>query len=394
MNTEKLFEQDSHQTDCEARILACRPQGDVWAVVLDRTVFFPEGGGQPGDTGWIGEVPVTDTRESEGEILHLCDAPLKEGETVTAKLDWPVRLDHMQQHTGEHILSHAVWKLFGANNVGFHMGHDAVAIDLDRPLTDAQLEEAEDFANRQIWDNRPVRAYEIDPRSAKKISLRKTTEKAVELLRIVEVEGGDRCTCCGTHVRFTGEVGMIKVIRSESHKGGVRVYFLCGGRALADYRSKNRTVAQAGAALSAKEEAIVPRIGQIKDDLVRESTLLRERSAQLMRYKARALLDGAVCGENRRAVVAAEEELTGKEAKALLAKLTEEKDVAAAVFYPDGERLCWLIGGSADCRYLCELANGLFSGKGGGRADFAQGSGKLTAGWQDTALSMLVHMLR
>lgn len=394
MNTEKLFETDSHLRRCRARVRECSPDGDRWAVVLDRTVFFPEGGGQSADTGTIDGIRVADTLERDGSILHMAEAPVEPGREVDAEIDWEVRLDHMQQHSGEHMLSYAVWKLFGVGNIGFHMGRDMVDIDLERALSDEEMDAAEDFANRQIWADLPVRTYYVDGGELKKLELRKTTDKAVGEFRIVEMEDGDRCTCCGTHVYRSGEVGMIKIIRQESHKGGSRLYFLCGGRALGDYRGKNRTVIEAGAALSAKEETIVPRINQIKDDLAAESALLRERSARLMEYKAASLLAGAVQGAGRRAVLAAESGITGREAKALLGKLTGEKDVAAAVFYPEGERLCWIMGGNADCRYLCELANGLFAGKGGGRTEFAQGSGRLSPNWEETAGTLLEHMLR
>lgn len=150
--TEKLYEQDSMLKSCLATVLSCAEDKRGYAVVLDRTVFFPEGGGQLSDRGTLGGVKMTYAAQRGSEVVHYCERPLPVGEQVEAVLDWQARLDHMQQHAGEHILSHAVWKLFGANNIGFHMGERLVTIDLDKELTAAELAQAEDYANSQIWE--------------------------------------------------------------------------------------------------------------------------------------------------------------------------------------------------------------------------------------------------
>lgn len=394
MQTEKLYELDSHLTVCSAVVLEALEN----AVVLNRTVFFPEGGGQPSDIGTFAGIPVLGVQEKDGRILHYLAQPLPVGTEGKAVIDWEVRLDHMQQHSGEHLLSYAFWHLFDLNNIGFHMGQDAVTIDLDGPLTREQLDAAEDFANRQIWGNLPVHTELLSLREAKKRTMRKATDKAVDTLRVVSIENSDMCTCCGTHVHTTGEIGVIKILRAEKHKNGCRIFFLCGRRALLDYRSKNTTVLQAGAALSARESEILPGIERLREELSAESRRLKDRSTQLTRYKAERLIAEAPVKNGRTAILVAEQNLAPKEAKNFLSILISHPNTVAGLFYPSAGRLCYLWGRSsdckADCRMLCELANGLFNGKGGGRTDFAQGSGQLCSGWEDLIGTLCDHMLR
>ncbi len=396
METIRLYDTDSHLTQWEAVILDCYPIIDGYQIVLDRTAFFPEGGGQLSDGGWIGEVQVFETHEKDGRILHTTQEPIPVGTKAACRLDWERRLDHMQQHTGEHILSWAFWSLFGVENVGFHMGSDLVTIDLSRPVTQEEMDAAEDKANRNIYENHPIRCYIAAPEEVDRLTLRKKTEKVAGDLRIVEIEDGDICTCCGTHARSTGEVGLVKLLRQEHNKGGSRVVFLCGLRALRDYRAKNQVTQEAGAALSVKEREIPEGIRRLKGEIASLGAALREKGKLLTEIYARELL-ASTQEEGRlgRVILTCQPNLDSKEAKLLLGKLIESPKVAAVVLWPvpgkDGEegRLCYLAGKApdspADCKYLCELLNGLYNGKGGGKANFAQGSGKLRSDWQETA---------
>ena len=396
METVRLYDQDSHLARWEAVVLDCQPIIDGYHIVLDRTAFFPEGGGQLSDGGWIGEVPVLETREREGRILHTTQSPVPVGTKVSCHLDWDRRLDHMQQHTGEHILSWAFWSLFGVENVGFHMGKELVTIDLSRPVTQEEMDAAEELANRNIYENHPVRCYVASPEEAERLPLRKKTEKVTGDLRIVEIQEGDLCTCCGTHASHTGEVGLVKLLRQEHTKGGSRVVFLCGGRALRDYREKNRVTMEAGAALSVKENSIPDGIRRLKGEIASLGAALREKGKLLTELYARDLLaEPTEEGRLGRVIVTCQPDLDSKEAKLLLAKLIEAPKTAAVVLWPvpgkDGEegRLCYLAGKApdspADCTYLCELLNSLYNGKGGGKTGFAQGSGKLRPDWRETA---------
>ncbi len=396
METERLYEQDSHLIRWEATVLACEAVIDGYRVVLDRTAFFPEGGGQLSDGGVMGKVRVLETHEKEGHIYHFTKEPVPVGAAVECRLDWPRRLDHMQQHTGEHILSWAFWNLYGVENVGFHMGQELVTIDLSRPVTQEEMDAAEELANRNIWEDHPVRCYTASPEEAAKLTLRKKTEKVAGDLRIVEIEDGDICTCCGTHANRTGEVGLVKILRQEHTKGGSRVVFLCGGRALGDYRQKNRVTMEAGAALSVKETYIPDGIRRLKGELAAQGAALREKGRMLTDLIARDLLAAAPApGRMGRVILTCQPDLDAKEAKLLLNRLVETPGIAAVLLYrvPGKEgaegRVCYLLGKApdspADCKYLCEILNGLYNGKGGGKANFAQGSGRLLPNWQETA---------
>jgi alanyl-tRNA synthetase len=399
METQKLYEADSHLRRCQAAVLDCFPDGDGFRVVLDRTIFFPEGGGQLSDGGTIGGVEVTETHEKGGRILHFTREAIPPGAMVDCLLDWPRRLDHMQQHTGEHILSWAFWKLLGVHNVGFHMGADIVTIDLDREVTQEEARAAEELANEQVFQDLPVRCRTASPEEMEHLPLRKKTEKFSGDLRLVEVEGGDLCTCCGTHVKRTGEIGIIKITRLERSKGGSRVEFLCGGRALRDYQLKNQAIQEAGAALSVKEGDVPLGIRRLKGEIAGLGATLRERSRLLTEIYAKELLDGTPEKNGGRVIVTCQPDLDAKEAKMLLNLLVQAPRTAAVILYPvpgekDGQpgRLCYLLGrapdSTADCKYLCDALNGLYNGKGGGRGDFAQGSGKLEPSWQETATAL------
>ena len=246
--TVKLFENNSLLKECTATVTACTEKEGQYLVELDQTVFFPEGGGQLSDKGKINEAVVSHVSEKDGHIYHECDKPLEAGTEVKAVLDWKVRLDRMQQHLGEHLLSYACWKLFKANNIGFHMNEDDVFIDLDKELTEEELLKAELYTNEIIWENRPVHISYMDSTEAVKLKdkMRKFNSKLTGTLRIVSVEDADICTCCGTHPPFTGMLGSVKVIRHEKHKGGCRVEFVCGSRALADADKKHAAHCGAG----------------------------------------------------------------------------------------------------------------------------------------------------
>ena len=393
--TEKLFETDVLLRQCTAAVLSCTQDGADWLVETDRTVFFPEGGGQLSDTGSIGPAAVSHVSEREGRVLHRCDHALEVGKSYPMSLCWEDRLDHMQQHTGEHILSHALWQLFGVNNIGFHMsGSRQVTIDLDGELTPEQIAQAQDYANRQIWENHPVTTRLLDSKALDKLPMRKKTDKFTGLLRVVTVEGGDCCTCCGTHLPYTGMVGAIHILRQERYKGGVRLSFLCGRWALEDATAKNKLALELGAAFSAKAEELPQRVAKLKSDLTESSARLRRRTAQLWEVTARELLaaapDGYIC--------TCLEDCTAADAKALLQQLTASPRATAVVLCHEGDRVNYLVGcgaeSRADCGFLCQLANGLFNGKGGGKGSFAQGSGSYTKDWRERAEQLLTAMKR
>ena len=254
METRKQYYENSHQREFAARVTECQAVDAFYAVTLDATAFYPEGGGQACDLGSLGTAQVLDVQEREGKILHLCDAPLEVGSMVEGKLDWTRRFDLMQQHTGEHIVSGIVSARYGWHNVGFHIGAEGITIDFDGPISPEALAEIELEANRAVWQNLPVRSWVPSQEELPQTSYR--SKKQLQWpVRIVEIPGVDSCACCGVHVDNTGEIGLIKLFSCVKFHQGVRIEMACGGRALAilnQIYDQNRQVSQA---FSAKMDA-------------------------------------------------------------------------------------------------------------------------------------------
>ena len=228
--TEKLFYLDSHLFEFEAEVLSCRAAKHGWELVLDRTAFFPEGGGQPYDTGAIGPARVLEVHEREGEIRHLCDRELAPGKYACA-VDAEKRLRRMQNHSGEHVFSGLTHKRYGAENVGFHMAADCMTIDFSGELSEEQLRQVERAANEVVRRDLPIRTWFPEPQALAAMDYRSKLE-LTEDVRIVEIEGVDRCACCAPHVSRTGEVGLVKILDAERHRGGMRLSVVCGLDAL------------------------------------------------------------------------------------------------------------------------------------------------------------------
>ena len=226
MAVEKLFYKDAYIKEFDAVVLSCIEKGESFLIELDRTCFYPEGGGQSADCGTLGDAKVSDVHEREGRIWHTADRPLEQGSRVTGRIDWQRRFSLMQHHTGEHIVSGIVNRLFGLDNVGFHMGSAMVTVDFNGELTQNDIETVELLANRTVFDNIEVRTEYPDAKTLAEMSYRSKKELSGEV-RIVTVPGADSCACCGTHVARTGEIGMIKLLSPQRYKGGVRVGILC-----------------------------------------------------------------------------------------------------------------------------------------------------------------------
>ena len=244
---EKLYYEDCLRKTFEAIVLSCEKTEKGYAVTLDQTAFYPEGGGQACDVGTLGGVNVLDVREKGEEIIHLCDAPLQVGATAEGVLDWDRRFDLMQQHAGEHIVSGIIHKNLGYHNVGFHVGSDVVTIDFDGPITSEQLETIEKTANQAVWQNLDIRCWYPSQEELPSVPYR--CKKALDWpVRIVEIPGFDTCACCGVHVKTTGQIGVIKLFSCVKFHQGVRIEMACGGRALSllnQAYEQNRQVSQA-----------------------------------------------------------------------------------------------------------------------------------------------------
>ena len=394
--TVKLFENNSLLKECTATVTACTEKEGQYRVELDQTVFFPEGGGQLSDKGKIADVIVSHVSEKDGHIYHECDKPLEVGAEVKAVLDWRVRLDRMQQHLGEHLLSYACWKLFKANNIGFHMNEDDVFIDLDKELTEEELLKAELYTNEIIWENRPVHISYMDSTEAVKLKdkMRKFNSKLTGTLRIVSVEDADICTCCGTHPPFTGMLGSVKVIRHEKHKGGCRVEFVCGSRALADADKKNSTLLAVAQGLSVKPEQVPDALAKLKADLLAQLDDVKSKLLKLEEAQLQELYENAPTNAAGTKILAVP--LDGhdaKDIKVFLPKATALEHTICLLVAAKPERISYAAAlGAAtegDCRVLIKLLNEAFGGRGGGKSDCAQGGADYCVDWQEKLVGVV-----
>lgn len=396
MKTKRLFDENVMMQSCEATVIACTSYKNGFRVVLDQTVFFPEGGGQLSDRGSLKDgkntILVHHVSEQDGVIFHETDQALPVGALVTCQLDWQERFDHMQQHCGEHMLSYAFWKLYQADNVGFHMHPDMVSIDLNREVNWQQAMDAEALTNHAIEEDRPIHVESVPAEQAARRPLRKFNDKLKGLLRIVSVEGNDSCTCCGTHPPTSGMVGLVKVLKAERHKGGSRISFLCGRQALLCIDRQMRAAQEASNLLSIREEDLVSgveRLAQEKKELQEQVTRLTD---QLLDYEIKEMDAKPVYNQNgQRKMIFIREDLTPGQAKALMKKLLAREHVLAAVFYRHAERINYMVGTTAadvNCQKLLKTINEAWQGRGGGRPDSCQGSAPCAAGWQEEAMRL------
>lgn len=367
MNTIALYDSDSHLRAFDAQVLRCEPADGGWAVVLDRTAFFPEGGGQGADHGTLSAVPVRDVQISGGEIVHFTAQPLPVGATVRGELDWARRFRHMQNHSGEHIVSGILHRLYGVDNVGFHLGAADVTIDLNGELTRAQLDDAEVRANAAVTANLPVIAEYPDPARLAAMTYRSKLD-LTEHVRIVTIGDVDCCACCAPHVAFTGEIGAVKLLDFARFRGGVRIHMQCGADAMADYREKYASVAQISAMLSAKQPEVAAAVQQLLDTLQAEKHTVVELKKQLARAQAESIpvTDGAVC------CFADGDSDTLRE----MVNIGMARCALCGAFCGDDDHgYRYILGSRAvDLRALAPAFHAALCGRGGGRPEMIQGT--------------------
>ncbi len=367
METKKLCYDDPFRKEFTARVLSCEESKGGFAVVLDRTAFYPEGGGQPADHGTLGGANVLDVHEKSGVITHLCDAPLAVGAEVAGALDWARRFDHMQQHSGEHICSGLICARWGCDNVGFHLGADAVTIDFNADIGWDELMEIERAANRYIWEDHAIdiNFYRGAALDAVEYRSKKPLDGDV---RIVAFPGADCCACCGTHVARSGQVGIVKFLSCQKFRDGVRIELLCGARAyryLAAAWEQNLTIAQALSAKPLQSAAAVER-------LEGELGALKLRAARL-----EAQVFAQIAAERRGAgdVLLFEEDMTPDSVRKLCDAVMNECGGRCAVFAGADGAWKYAVGQvGGDLRALVKDMNAALNGRGGGKPFFAQGS--------------------
>ena len=367
--TERLYYLDSHCLRFSAVVTGCEPRGDGWALTLDRTAFFPEGGGQLADTGRIAEAAVRDVQEKDGEIWHYTDRPLAPGTAVEGVLDGEQRLRRMQNHSGEHIVSGWAHRLFGVDNVGFHMGVDGMTIDFNRELTGEELQRLERAANETVRADVPIRCFfpsedelhTLDYRSKKELS---------GAVRLVEIEGVDLCACCAPHVSRTGEVGLIKLLDAQRHRGGVRLTLICGMDAYDAVCRMQQSVTEVSRALSVPRERIAEGVARQLGENARQKERIAALSLELVRLRAAA----AEYVEGNHIVF---DETLDEVALRELVNLLMDKcgGLAAAFSGSDKSGYRYIIGSKhVDLRANSKAINTAISGRGGGKPEMIQGS--------------------
>ena len=378
--TEKLYLKNPYLTTFSARVLSQQKTEQGYEVLLDQTAFYPTSGGQPHDQGTLNGIAVRDVLLKDDDILHLLETPISAPE-VKGEIDWMLRSDHMQQHTGQHLLTAVFIELCQASTVSFHLGRETSTIDLDIGLlTEPQVEQVEELANQYIIENLPIKAFEVSPEEFSQLKLRKKElPQGVESIRIVEIEGVDLSHCGGTHLRSTGEIGLIKVIGWEKYKGNIRVSFLCGRRALKDYRQKHKVMQGVSAVLSVKPEQLNEAIDKLREEGKGYRRELKHLKERLTGFIAQELIDGAVPYEGFKLLkkVFRQEDLQVVKSAIIKAVNQESLLVLAGV---ESQQMGHLIFASSKGLGL-PLGEALpesckvIDGKGGGGEGFAQGAG-------------------
>lgn len=364
--TVRLYEENAYTSEFFATVLDCLAEKDGFKIALDKTAFFPEGGGQAGDKGMLGDAIVFDTQIENDIIYHFTDKALNVGDFIECKIDFERRMGFMQNHTGEHIVSGIAHKLYGVNNVGFHLGQDLVTIDFDKELTREQLDEIEYLANKKVWQNLPVRAYYPTEEQLKSTDYR--SKKEIDgAVRLVSIKDTDICACCAPHVNNTGEIGLIKLLDTERMRGGIRIVLKCGVFALNDYRIKYENVSQISALLSAKQENTADAVKFLDDKFTAE----RQKSNELKRKIAELTVNTA--DENTNCLFI--DDCDVKDLQLVADKLHTKHGGIRGAFSGSGENYSFAIcGEDAQLQEFFKKFKDNFTVRGGGRNGMVQGT--------------------
>lgn len=371
--TEKLYYLDAYLEEFECKVMNLYTDDKYIYVETDRTAFFPEGGGQTSDRGFLGEAYVENVQIVDGKILHFVEnneenvKKLQNSTILKGKIDMKKRFSDMQQHSGEHIFSGIVHNLYGYNNVGFHLGSEVVTLDFDGVLNEEDICKVESLVNEAVWKNLEIRILYPSDEELKAITYRSKIEIEGQV-RIVEIDGVDTCACCAPHVKRTGEIGIVEVVNFEKYKGGTRVSILCGERALKDIRHKlneNRKVSVITKAKQSETAEAVERLMKEKDRLEFD---LVGASREILFSKAEAI------ARDKRIIVF-DKKLDGKLLTEFTEKIKSKADEFAACFCGENDLYRYCVASkTVDLRPFAKELNGAFNGKGGGRGEMIQGS--------------------
>jgi alanyl-tRNA synthetase len=372
--TERLYFGDPYLTSFTARVTARTERGGRPAVTLDRSAFYPEGGGQPADRGTLNGVPLLDVQsDDDGAVWHTLESPL-DADQVEAKVDWTRRFDHMQQHHGQHLLSAAFEELFSLKTVAFHLGADYATIDLGGEASEDHLLAAEDRTNQVIWEDHPVQARFVTPEELAVLSLRKPPA-VTDAIRVVSVEGFDHSACGGTHPRSTGAVGLLHIRRREKRGAETRIEFICGGRALRDLRKKGALLGRIAGSLTVGLDEVEDAVRRVREQEEASRKRLATVMVTLLTYQGHDLLAGAGQARATPVVHLVRDDLSLDEARTLAHAVTGGGGLI--VLGIKGEKAQLLVGRPADhsldCGKLVREVLTAFGGRGGGQPAMAQG---------------------
>ena len=366
--TRRLYYEDVYKKEFTAKVLECREEKKGFQILLDESAFYPEGGGQPSDTGFLNDVKVTEVHEKEGELLHYTEEAIQPGTEVRGKIDWARRFDLMQQHSGEHIVSGMIYEKYGYDNVGFHMGEEFIIIDLSGMLEKEQVEEIEKLVNAYIWSDNNTHVFCPSEDERKTLPYRSKKELTGEV-RLVEFPGADLCACCGLHVEHAGEIGLVKLISSRKFRDGVRIEMLSGRRALEYLNVHCRENTRVAVDLSVKPEETHAAVAHLQEEIFQ----LKGKILQLQNEKYEMWAKQCQCKGN--VLVFADHLEAAEIRKCADAILNECGGICALLSGDDDNGSKYAVGErEGDVRPLIKEMNTVLSGRGGGKPFFAQGS--------------------
>lgn len=368
--TQKLYESDAYMSSFKAIVLECISSDNFYKIVLDKTAFFPEGGGQASDTGVLDETEIFDVQIENEIIYHYAKEPIKVGSEIIGRIFFERRFFFMQNHTGEHIVSGIAHDYYGVNNVGFHLGEDLVTIDFDKELTREQLDIVEYLANQKVWQNLTVKAYYPSKEKLKSIEYR--SKKEIDgAIRLVEIKDTDICACCAPHVKRTGEIGIIKLLDTEKMRGGIRIVLKCGNFALTDYQNKYKNIYKISALLSAKQEETADAVQKLEQ----KSTLANQKVNELKKKMA----DIIIANTDKNTTCVFVDDFDVKELQIVADGLHKNHKGIKAVFSGKDSNYSFAIcGEDSKLQEIFSKFKSQFTVRGGGRGGMVQGTVEAT----------------
>ncbi|MGB2908268.1 MAG: alanine--tRNA ligase-related protein [Candidatus Aminicenantaceae bacterium] len=374
IQTKRLYFDDPYQADFEAKVLDRRTHQEKPALILDQTCFYPEGGGQPADRGTLSGVTVLHVLEQDGEILHILEDEIP-GDTVKGVIDWDTRLDHMQQHTGQHVLSQCFHRLLSGKTLSFHLGEKLSTLEIGlSSITDPDQDRIEACANRAVFQNREIKTYFVEGSEVSSVPLRRPPKKSGRI-RVVEAVGFDYSACGGTHPRWTGEIGLIKILKREKIRSNLRFEFVCGNRALEDYRMKNQILTEVAARFSAGEADLPAVVDKLLSEQKESARIMKKLRSRLIEQEARDL----VRDSHDPIILEQFTERTAQDVRQLALEVIQSPGRVVLFGLQSGERAHMVMARSEDIaldlRELIPVVSPVLNARGGGRPSLVELAG-------------------